>query len=94
MGRADLQAREPIERALKDQMRQGNGGLERIADDIAEVAVTLEAMTELRRRPIGLRVDENKHIQLLGLGPEWVEPFIADLLARNIAADGCADHTF
>jgi taurine dioxygenase len=31
-------------------------------------------------------MNEHEHTQLLGPGPEWVEPRIADLLARDIAA--------
>jgi hypothetical protein len=35
MGRADFETWEPVERTLKDQMRESDGGLERIADHVA-----------------------------------------------------------
>jgi hypothetical protein len=67
VGRTDLQAREAIERALKNQMREGDCGLWWIADHVAEVAVAFEPMTELLRRPIALRMNEDEHTQLLRL---------------------------
>src|SRR5436190_6509604 len=85
--RADLETRELVERALEDQVRERDGGLERIADHVVEVAVALEPVLEVGRGASGLRVDEDHHAELLGLGPERVELRIADLHAVDAAAD-------
>ena len=39
MGGADLEPGKAVERAFEDQVRERDGGLERIADDIVEPAV-------------------------------------------------------
>ncbi len=87
---ADLEAGEPVERALEDQVRQGDGRLEGVADHIAEVPVTLEALLELGGGTGTLGMDEHHHAELFGLGPEGVELRIADLLPVDAAADAGA----
>jgi hypothetical protein len=47
--RDDLEAGEAIERAFEDQVLQGNGGVERIADRVRQPAVALEAPGQIRR---------------------------------------------
>ena len=90
MRRADPEAGELVERALEDQVRERDGGLERIADHVVEVAVALEPVLEVGRGASGLRVDEDHHAELLGLGPERVELGVAELLAVDAAADASA----
>src|SRR5205823_3192852 len=85
--RADLETWELVERALEDQVRERDGGLERIADHVVEVAVALEPALEVGRGAGPLRVDEDHHAELLGLGPERVELRIADLRAVDAPAD-------
>jgi hypothetical protein len=41
MRRQDLQAREAVQRSLEDQVLQGEGGVERVADRIRQPAVAL-----------------------------------------------------
>src|SRR3989449_7778620 len=83
--RADPEAGELVERALEDQVRERDGGLERIADHVVEVAVALEPVLEVGRGTGGLWMDEDHHAELLGLGPERVELRIADLRAVDAA---------
>src|SRR3989449_11767700 len=81
------EAGELVERALEDQVRERDGGLERVADHVVEVAVALEPVLEVGRGAGALRMDEDHHAELLGLGPERVELRIADLRAVDAAAD-------
>ena len=87
MRRADLQAGKAIERALEDQVRERDGGVERIADDVGEIAVALKPVLELIRRAVACGWMKTSDAQLLGLGPERVELRIGDLLAGDVAAD-------
>src|SRR5262245_16815765 len=72
-------------------MHEREGGLERIADDVAERAGALHALGDAGRLRSGLWMDEDERLQLLGLLPEWVELGGGDLLALDAAADGGAD---
>src|SRR5215470_1374778 len=85
----DFEARELVESALEDEMRQGDSRLERIADDVAQISIALEPMAKLHGGRVALRVNKNCSAQLLSLCPEWVEPWIADLIASNATADVC-----
>src|SRR5215475_1252397 len=89
----DFEARELVESALEDEMRQGDSRLERIADDVAQISIALEPMAKLHGGRVALRVNKNGSAQLLSLCPEWVEPWIADLIAGNAAADVCTAQT-
>src|SRR5262249_57768544 len=46
--RADLDPRIPVERAVENQMRERNRGLERVANYVREIAVAAETVAELR----------------------------------------------
>src|ERR1700694_5494099 len=72
----------------KIKMRERDGGLERVADHVAQIAVALEPLAELRRGAVALRVDEDDHAELLGLRPARMALRIADLLAGDVATDG------
>src|SRR6266853_4944075 len=87
VGGADLEAGKAVEGALEDQVRERDGGLERVADHVVEEPVALEAGGRVQLRG-ALRVDEHRHPELLGLGPERVELGIGDLLAVDAAPDG------
>src|ERR1700738_3975359 len=87
VGRADLEAGEAVEGALEDEVRERDGGLERVADHVVEEPVALEAGGGVQLRD-ALRVDEHRHPELLGLGPERMEPGIGDLQAIDAAPDG------
>src|SRR3989475_275861 len=85
--RADLESGEAIERALEDQMRERDGGVQRVADRVRQPAVALEAPGEVWR---ALRMDEDQHAELLGLGQERVELRAGELVAGDARADGGA----
>src|SRR5437660_2235268 len=87
---ADLEPGEAVERALEDQVRERDGRLERVADHVVEQAVALEAVGNLGGDPRALGMDEDRHAELLGLGPELVELWVAELLAVDAAADANA----
>src|SRR5438445_328456 len=89
--RADLQPGEPVERAFEDQVRERDRRLERIADGVLEPAAAPEPRLEIGRGAVGLRVDEHQHAQLLGLGPERVEPRVGQILAGDAAAHAGAE---
>ena len=48
----------------------------------------LNRCCELAGAPVALRMDEDQHAELLGLGPERMELRIGELLAVDAAADG------
>src|SRR5207245_2370496 len=87
VGRADLEAGEAVERALEDQMRERDRGVERVADRVGEPAVALESLGQVRG---ALRMNEDQDPELLGLGPEGVELRIGELIAGDTRADGGA----
>ena len=69
---ADLQAGELVERPVEDQPREEVGRLERVADDVAEIAAS--AQRALLEDVVGAaRVHEHQHAELGGLGPERIE---------------------
>src|SRR5260370_4483260 len=61
MRRPDFETREPVKRTLEDQMRESDGGLERITNHIVQIAVALETLIDLGRSPITLRVVKTIH---------------------------------
>ena len=85
MGGAELQARKAIQRTLENQMRQGNGGFERIADDIGQQAIALQPFLEIRD---ALGMEKHQDAQFLGLGPEGVKLGVGQLLAVDAAPNG------
>ena len=84
MRRAKLQTRKSIQRALENQMGEGNRGFERIADDVGQQAVALEPCREIRN---ALGMQEHQNTKLLCLGPEGVKLRIGQLLAVDAPAD-------
>src|SRR5207237_9173751 len=70
MGGAELQARKAIQRPLKNEMGERNGGFEWIANDVGEQAVALQPF-------LGgcdaLGMEENQCTELLRLGPKGVQ---------------------
>src|SRR5437660_3235969 len=82
--RAELETGEAIERAFVDEMRERERRLERIPDGVLEPAVAAQAVCEIRR---ALRVHENEHAELLGLGPERMELRLRQFLALDRATD-------
>ena len=78
----DLEAGMAFDDAVEDQMRGGEGGFERVADDVDEVVV----LHPLRMGG-SLRVDDDDESECLDLGPERVEALAGDLLALDVGAD-------
>src|SRR5207245_5925577 len=85
--RADLQPGEAIERALEDQVRERDGGLERVADHVLQQAVSLESTRDLDRHAAALGVTQDEHAEPLGLGPERMALRVAQLLPLAAASD-------
>src|ERR1700737_1134726 len=83
---ADLQAREAVERALEDKVRQCDRGFERVADRVGQEAAAVEAPARLQF-PGSERVHENQDAELLGFGPDRVEFGVGQFLPGDAAAD-------
>jgi len=86
MGSADLEPGIGIERPLENQVRESDRRLQRVADHILQHTVALEPARDAQLRDT-LRVNENQHAQLFGLGPERMKFGIQELLAADAAAD-------
>ena len=89
VGRADLEPGEAVQRALEDQVRERDGGLQGIADGVGEHAVALEPAGRLQLRR-ALRMDEDERAERLRLGPEGMEARVGQLRPVHAAADGGA----
>ena len=89
MDGADPQAGELVEDAVEDQPRQKVGGLQRIADDVAEVAAAAKrAVLDDVLRAAGMHHDEGSEFGCLR--PERVVLRQREILAVDVAADRCA----
>src|ERR1700716_2292352 len=66
----DLEPGEAVEGPFEDQVLQGDGCVERIADRVRQPAIALEALGEFRRT---LRMDEQNGAEFFGLGPNGME---------------------
>src|SRR5262245_48273284 len=66
----ELQSRESIERAFKNQMRQRDRRFERISNHVGQKSIALESISELRNT---LRVHEDQRAERLSLRPERIE---------------------
>ena len=86
---ADLQAGEAVERALEDQVRQRDRGLQRVADGVGQQAAAAEPAAGLQLARAE-RVHEDQHAELLALRPEGMEARVGQLLAGDAAADADA----
>src|SRR5205085_2552756 len=79
---ADPELRVALERAVEDQVADGDGRLERIADDVVEgVLGEAPAVGESER------MDENQNAEFLGLREERLELRLRELLAVDVGAD-------
>src|SRR5918911_5186927 len=87
MGGTDLEPGKTIQRALENQMREGNGGFDRIADNVGQQAIALQAFLEIRD---ALGMDENERPECLRLGPKGVKLGIGQLLTVDAPPDGSA----
>ena len=87
--RANFKTGKFIQRAFKDQMRQRDGGVERIADGVGQPAVAAKTLGQLGR---ALRMDEQQHAEFFGLGPHRMKLRISEFLAGHAAADGRTAH--
>src|SRR5262245_18708679 len=83
---ADTKPGEFVERAVEDQSREEVGRLERVADDVAEVAAAAQcAVLDDVVRATGMHDDG--HAQLGGLGPEGIVFRQRQIVAIHVAAD-------
>src|SRR6476660_5108232 len=85
MGGAELQSRKAIQRALKNQMGEGNRGFEWIANDVGQQAIALQSLLEVLD---ALRMEKHQDTQFLGLGPKGVKLRVGQLLAIDAAPNG------
>src|SRR5258708_21088584 len=73
-----------VQRSLKNQMLQGDRGIERIADGIRQPAIALETLGQFRRT---YRVNEQHSAEFFRLRPHRMKFGIGEILAQDIAAD-------
>src|SRR5215469_3538942 len=76
MRSANLEPRIAVERSVENQMREEDGGFERIANHVVQPSVACEPPVQFgnaRGIPELDGMHENQHAQLLGFGPEEVE---------------------
>src|SRR5579885_2850439 len=69
---ANLHPGEAVERALEDQVRQGDRGFERVADRVGQQAAAFEPAARLQFTR-AKRVHEDQDAELFGLGPDRME---------------------
>src|SRR5689334_13152460 len=81
---ADLQPGKFVERTFEEQMRQRDRCLQRIADYIAQPAISLQSAGEFCR---SLRMNEDQRPELIGFRPEGMEFRIGELFAIDAPAD-------
>src|SRR5262245_16132867 len=84
MSRANLQPRETVQRSFEDQMRQRNGGSQRVSDDIGQNSIPRQPRLQLRN---ALRMHEDGHAQPFGFRPERIEPRRGQFLAGYVRPD-------
>src|SRR5687768_3828894 len=89
MRAADAQTRELVQGAVEDQPREEVGRLERVADDVAELAPSTERarLDDVLR---AVRVHENELTELRRLRPERIVLGQRQVLARHVAPDRAA----
>src|SRR5215467_9416096 len=90
MRSANLESRIAVERSVENQMREEDGGFERIADHVVQPSVACETPVQFgntRGIPELEGMHENQHAQLLGFGPEGVELAIGQLITVDMAGD-------
>src|SRR6185312_5928776 len=68
----NLQSREPVERAFKDQVRQRDRCLQRIADRVGQQAAAAKPSARLQL-PRAERMHEDQYAKFLALGPEGMK---------------------
>src|SRR5207244_5603780 len=67
VGRAYFESGEAVERPLEDQVRERDGGVERVADGVRQPAVALESPGKVRG---ALRMGEDQYPELRSVGHE------------------------
>src|SRR3954453_17766313 len=84
VGRDNPEAREAVERALEDQVRQRDRCLSWQANHVREPAIAFEALGQFRNR---LRMDEEHCAELFGLGPDGMKFRVRKVLAGDATAN-------
>jgi hypothetical protein len=75
----------PVQGAAEDQVRQGEGGLGRLAEGVAEVAGG-----QARAERAAPRVDEDHRAEVGGGFPDWVERPVGEFAAGDVGGDADA----
>src|SRR5918994_895771 len=88
----DLQPRELVKGAIEDQARQEIRRLERIADDVAQIASPAQRIVS-QDVVSATRMHHHRNTELGGLGPERIVFRQGEILAVYVAADGGAAQT-
>ncbi len=77
-----------IQRAVDDHMGQEQRRFQRPPDDVEETATPVERAFPHDVRRAEPRVHEDRHVELCGFGPEWIEALRRRILAVDLPADG------
>ena len=91
MRRADLEPGEKIQNSVLNQVGEGEGRLQGMADDVVEIAISLQpAFVYGCSGDLGM--DEDQRFEFLGLGPDGIKFGRGEILAIHAAANGKATH--
>ena len=82
MGNADFELRIGVEHAPEDQMADGHGRIERIADHVAEIVLREPAAIG---EAVG--VQEDQDAEFLGLGEDRPKPLLGKIGAGDVGAE-------
>lgn len=88
----DLEPGKAVQRAFKDQVRQGDGGFEGVADGVGQQAAAGEPAARFQFAGAE-RVQEDEGAEFLAFGPERMEAGIGEFLAGDAAGDADAAKT-
>ena len=84
----DLQIGEFVQRAVEDQARKKHGRLQRIADNVSEIAPAALPGIFLEHIVGAAGMHEDRHAELLQLGPEGIKLRQRERLTLDVPADG------
>src|SRR5207249_10256075 len=88
VSRDDLQIGKLVQRAVEDQARKKHGRLQRIADNVSEIAPATLPGIFLEHIVGAAGMHEDRHAELLQLGPEGIKLRQRERLTLDVPADG------
>ena len=84
----NLEIRELVQRAVEDQAGKKHGRLQRIADDVTEIAPAALPCIFLEHIVGAARMHEDRHSEILQFGPEGVKLRRRERLTLDVSTDG------